>query len=402
MTPGAEMTTSADGGPGSPTLRVTVGTDDGAVLPVQVRRPTMVVAASGRTGEPITVDPGAYLVTTTLPDGQELLAPVEVGPGQARTVELRPDAGPEPGPGSRSAGRRRASHRTVRLRLLAGDPFDPPLRTVGAARVRFPGADEAEPRRALDGLPPLPPPAVPDSRPDPDRFAMELRLPDGDPGRPVAWLRLTAPPDRVLLTAVPALPGGACTLVLARPPGRGRFTVDFHLPDPELDALLHYRQIGNAPQARGLLDADLLARVGGSPVYRSMVGYAALRLGGPDVSGLAQDWFTPADRVLPDAWICEGERYARRGEHDRARAAFVQALRRGLPMFGNGLGYLSSRIPQYLRTGQYLRADGGDLAGLWSRVVPFVRAADLKPAVLSLRADVLPYRDRGTGTPVTG
>lgn len=429
--------------PGKATLLVqlAVGRDEHAyaALPVQVRRLSMVVAERGRTGEPIPVDAGEYVVTTRLPSGEELFQRAVVEAGETRTVELRRAATEMPARApaaaatrARSAGQRRlrasgspdASHstaanqvraaagaaggaarpqthaaaRTVYLRLLEGDPLRPPLRTIGAATVGFPGGSdrEAVARRPLGGLPALPArgdAAADDRWLSADRCELRLWMPERSPAGQVFWLRVTAPPDRTRCVAVPALAGQSCTLLLGRPGDGGEVTADFRLADPEIDALLHYRQIGDASQARALLGEGIVARLGDSPLFRAVLGYAALRLGVEHETGYGRSLLERSTTTLPDAWLVEAEYLARGGDHEGAQLLFAQSTQHGLPMFGDGLGYLSSRIPQYLRL---MAADTDPsvrelLSTTWERLRPFVGVADLKPALLTLRGDVLPY-----------
>lgn len=382
-----------------------------AGLPVQVRHLSMATVAVGRTGEPIAIAPGRYLVTLTLPGGDELYEQVEVAAGATSTVELVPPpaaAVTAPVDTARWAAQRYftavaddarvefegapapASPRTVHLRLLAGNPLDPPLRTVGAALVRF---DRHEVTLAGHGkLPPLPLAPTGQGALDPDRYQLVLRVPDGDVQ--VLWLRVTAPPERTRFLAVPATPGETCTLLLTRARG---ITPEFHVADPWVDALLQYGQGGDVTQMRALLDTGVAAD-DPSLVRRLVVDYTVLRVGTtPDVDAgpaLMGDAAAP----LPDSRLIEAERAARRGEHERAQELFIGAVDRGLPMFSDGLGYLSTRVPQYLRLRGTASAPDPPLldrlVDRWERLRPLLDAADLKPAILTLRGNVLRYSDR--------
>lgn len=353
--------------PAELTVRVVPGR--GAVLPVQVRLPSTVVAAHGGTGEPIRVGPGEYDVVVAVPGGGSPARRVTVRAGERRTVEL---AAPGPaGPTSPDG----VPRRTVHLLLLDGTPLAPPLRPVGAARVGFPGPVDPAPWR---GLPPL---WVAATWLAADRCELDLRLPDRlAPGR-AFWLRVTAPPERARVVAVPATAGEACRVVVRPGPAVG-----FHLPDPTLDAFLQYRSTSDVASARAMLEAGAAGRTATSPVARALLSYTALRWGVP---GYGSAEGRTADTDLPDTWVVEAERSARRAEHDHARELFALALRAGLPILGDGLGLLSTRLPQYLRLmAAGVVPESAALREGWAQLVPVLNTADLKAVSLTLRSDV--------------
>lgn len=101
----------------------------------------------------------------------------------------------------------------------------------------------------------------------------------------------------------------------------------------------------------------------------------------------------------PTRGSSKGEFLARRGEHEGAQTLFEQSTQHGLPLFSDGLGYLSSRIPQYLRLMAAATRDATtvhqqtrqQLFTAWGRLRPFVGVADLKPVLLTLRGNELRY-----------
>jgi hypothetical protein len=447
---------------GKGTIQVQIAFDQAdlksAGIPVEVRQLSTVIIAQGITGQPIAVDPGIYLVTATLPGSDELFQRVEVGSGESKIVQLTPptvdqvtaqlsspgattqqyfagSAEPPPADSTpsfksmfpagaddiseadseyvsapddllrlpRTAGW--PTERTVFLRLLYGDPFAPPLRTLGGLRIVFFASDAAAPQdgpigQQLHQLPLLTAGAGQSVSNGPierwvsiDTYQLTLTMPAPSTVKYGAfWLRITAPPDRARYVAVPALPGGRCVLLLTLGGTRRAVSNDFHLIDPDMDLLLYYHQHGNAPQAAAMLQTDgIKQRASDSPVYQALVGYAALRLGGTSFDELMGAVLASSDPDAPDMRAIRGEFLARQGRHQEAQELFTHSSEGGLPIFSDGLGYLSSRIPQYLR----LKPTNGErLAQSWDKLRPFLVVADLKSIVLTLRGDILKYRDK--------
>jgi hypothetical protein len=441
----------------------------GVGFPVVVRQMSMAVVERNLTGRPIEVEPSDYLVSVTLPGGEELFERVEVGAGESKIVTLMPPnvdqvsapqfsrrhatqqsyarSSPPTIPHSREAegypvsrmepvsrNTRRTdapgdsirrgvlparmsqrssvarSDRTIFLRLLSGDPFQPPLHSIGGLKLFIEGDDARSAmltREPLDNLPPLMGGDEPGSTPtdgwiSPHSYRLALMMPHALQPFQTFWLRITSPPDRTRFVMVPALRGERCILLLTQRGVRSSFDVDFHLVEPSMNVLLQYRQHSEARQVRTMLmQNEIKQRAYDTPLYRALIGYLALRFGLPEPDEEIDKICDFEVLDFPDARIIRGELLARQGRSAEARALFARADEGGLPIFSDGMGLLSSRIPQFMRMTEAKRRFQADdasevhpeLAQVWNRLRPFIRSADLKPVVSTLRGNVLTYKD---------
>jgi hypothetical protein len=348
-------------GAGAGRLHVTAG---GVPLPVEVRDTRLRLAASGRSPADFSLPPGRYVVRAELPGGASVEEFVEIGPGTHHDVTL--DAA-----GALRAGRARPSSVVSR-----SDPLDPRIAAGwGAARPHL------KTNVSFRGGPGERAPRGPESPAGADlyfrivqaleRSAVEADRPpevtvlqwDGGTAElgirarraEVAFAQCCVPGGVPLTFGIPAAATGSaaeCRMVLevagteiTATPRFGRADVDLALD------FLRWADLRSAGTVLSAEEADaLLYHKVKHPIAATVGGYVLLRLGSPESSRRSwaenlAEWFP----WLPDGAAIAGEYAARAGDHQPAAALFMESIRRGLPIFTEGMSILVARLLEYVR-----------------------------------------------------
>ena len=370
-------------------------------LPVEIRKPNMVLVKRALASEKVELEPGTYYVGIKMPAGQESWSEVKVGVGSgSEKVRLGPEPTDEPASESEELGHYftpayvqppvegltyPALIVAAAEGLIAGAALGYVFRgtyvkTVAAlaaaagaglsvlllSKVLRPGYTAVQ-RRLREGrlrnfrgnvL-------LGDYKEEGDwsRVVKPLTQTDdmveldfnGDSrGQIVQLLQTGEPPVNVV---IPTWHGNGCRLVLKKQPD-ARYTLEVHLQHVEAELLLRYWEQGRWQLAAGVTDSPavsaeaLLRKKREQPIAAAVGAYALLRLGElerlHDWSGNLMKWF----EWLPDSAAIRGEHLARTGDHKEALRAFCKLRERGLPYFSDGLSYAVDRLRFYRGIGE--------------------------------------------------
>lgn len=327
------------------TLHFNFEHEDSLELPVEVRKGNSALVARGLSSHSISVEPGIYYVTASLPAGQELTRRVKVQRGdEVQVVTFTPDTNLTENSEIQFISSQANTvsvdipHLPARLRLfqgnvLTGNCEQVPLRTEAV--------------RSPDGL------TLP-----------EMQLLPGQLG----FVQLLQPDKPALNMALPTSEFGRCQILIIQLEN-GDYDLDARLKHPVADAILRYRRRGRLTEISTIvssesLDAEqLLHDKRADPVAAAVGAYALLRLNEldrlHDWTENLKNWFD----WLPDGLTIRAEHLARLGEHTQALELFLELPSRGLPVFSSGISYALNRLRQYHDTGtRYFRAEQIDRA----------------------------------------
>ncbi|HEU4874032.1 MAG TPA: hypothetical protein VFT44_13110 [Pyrinomonadaceae bacterium] len=156
---------------------------------------------------------------------------------------------------------------------------------------------------------------------------------------------------------IPAWQERGCLVVLKKQLD-ARYSMEVHLKHTEAELLLRYWEQGrwqlaaNAIGSTAVSAERLLFQKTQHPISAAIGAYVLLRLGALDRlhnwSENLMNWF----QWLPDGAAIRGEHLARMGEHQLALQAFCVLRERGLPYFSDGLSYAVDRLRLYQSLGQ--------------------------------------------------
>jgi hypothetical protein len=130
-------------------------------------------------------------------------------------------------------------------------------------------------------------------------------------------------------------------------------SVDCKLQHPQAGLLLELGQTGRLRAAQAMMDSpslqaeQLLFDKNDDPIAAAVGAYALLRTG--ELESL-HDWtqnLMERFPLLPDGAVLRGEHLARLGEHAAAADALLAVRQRGLPIFVDGVSFLSTRLDVY-------------------------------------------------------
>ena len=156
---------------------------------------------------------------------------------------------------------------------------------------------------------------------------------------------------------IPAWQERGCLVVLKKQ-SDARYSLEVHLKHTEAELLLRYWEQGrwqlaaNALSSTAVTAESLLYQKTQHPISAAIGAYALLRLGALD---RLHDWSKNLMnwfQWLPDGAAIRGEHLARMGEHKQALQAFCVLRERGLPYFSDGLSYAIDRLRLYQNLGQ--------------------------------------------------
>jgi hypothetical protein len=365
------------------TFRVNPGVpgSQSADLAIEVRRINLSLVDRTVASKGLELGPGAYYLTSTLPNGHEITRSIYVSEpgtkapegwagaevervdlGESKVVELADHSGKtvpalpdlltdfEIGPN------------ILNSRLPEAIPFD--------SRDELPDADKGERLGQLDRQPeaaatvwlrwfrgnPLASEGnglVP--RSDLPEFlepASELPV-EPDPRSPELpqLVQLDQPGLPVRNVMLPVALGSPCAIAI-QPAGSNGLTLQVRLAHAGADLYFRYLRAGQLTQAatlcRALADDELLMVPSNDPIATAVVAYALLRFRHKSRFGERTSMLMNDFPNLPDGLALYGEEMARAGEHARALAAFNEIPNRGLPIFSAGLSFAIDRLRQYL------------------------------------------------------
>jgi hypothetical protein len=385
-------------------------------LPIEIRKPNMVLVKRAHASESVDVPPGTYYVNLKMPAGQEAWSEVKVVEGHDHTVQLGPDAEDRPPSGSSEVQHYFTSRDFVRPQqaslstaLLVGmmgatigavlvgvggqqTLFDPTVFkailgvTMGAAvggglafywnkvgQHSNPGApvmglklasgsfwkeSTAARLRKFSGNV-LSVNYSPDDAWTP--FSSEATgnvtkiVIEGDNACQV--LQLLQPGAPAVNVVLPTWAENSCQVFLTKLTD-GKYSMEVYLKNTSADLLLRYWEQGMWQLAAGVANStaisaeELLNQKRRHPIAAAVGAYALLRLG--ELERL-HDWTENLKNWfdwLPDGLAIRGEHLARLGKHEEALRVFCELPMRGLPCFSDGLSYTVDRLRLYLSFGE--------------------------------------------------
>lgn len=380
-------------------------------VPVEVRRPNLSLVARTLSSQRLEVEPGDYFVVAVLPAGQEMSCFVRVNEDKVTRVNLwpapedesphenhelshfflKPHARKEPpkypeiklkrprgtirsGGGGLNSEWEESGMRSFQLgdeledeevKFLGGGPAKPrPRLCIFAGNVL---AGELEPADFLVTIP--------------HRDSSIVQVSVNGQNRPLL-AQFLRPGERPCNVALPAWVENTCTLVFKRS-GGGFADPEVQLAHHAADLLLRYQeqslfeQAVTATQSPAMNAEELLRGKASEPIAAAVGAYALLRLGSLE---LLHDWTENLMNMfewLPDGVALRGEHLARLGDHDAALDVFLGLPSRGLPLFSEGLSYVTNRLRLYDSIGEKeFDADkltaGRKLLAELQRFVPYV------------------------------
>ena len=372
-------------------------------LPVEIRKPNMVLVQRARASQRVELEPGTYYVGIKMPAGQEAWSQVTVPDEGFERVKLGPEPAKEPAsqaeelqqyftPSYVIPPEQRLSYVVICAIAVAGGLITAAIAygvtesvltgsviviagtfLAGAAfavalstKVLRPGYTALNRYRhdirlrqfqgnVLTGEYKL--------EKDSSLFDEQIPLSDDlveidfqgkNQGQIIQLLQTGEPPLNVIL---PAWQERGCRIVLKKQPD-AKYSLEVHLKHPEAELLLRYWEQGRWQLAANVSDSAavsaqrLLYDKLQHPISAAIGGYALLRLGALDRmnewSENLMNWFS----WLPDGAAVRGEHLARLGNHQEALEAFCQLRERGLPYLSDGLSYAVDRLRLYQSVGK--------------------------------------------------
>lgn len=309
---------------------------------VELRDQNLKLIGQQQPDRDIALDPGLYLASVVLPTGESEQQAIQVKAGKTLKVEL--------GPGEAALPREATEMHAAAL--TADLPTDLVMKTGGADASTAANEWFCRLLRASDGTPIDAAPALEVIERTRDQSAAATDLlcivpPEahGD----MIWLQVAVPgqvPNNCLLPILSATNAQKCRVRVVAATDAIRATalpagneltnsVTAYLATGHLRAAAHV-----AANAR-----DLLFEKVEDPIGAALGGYALLRLG--RIDEVVEEWianlanWTPA---FPDGAVIASEQAARKGDTDAADRWAAEALKRGTPMFADGLSLLAARL----------------------------------------------------------
>ena len=306
-------------------IRVTTGDQ---MVPVEVRDRYMHLMAHELGDREFSLDPGLYLVSAHIPGGHQFAEPVVVGSGDVQSVDFTPELG------------------TLAPRFWYGPAFASDAEGPPVERAAFP-LDWSFRFLRLEDLSHV-------VRED-EAIVREVKSRQGvltvriEVRESPIFVQIARSAEVPLNVALPASRRGSCILVAEEQ--AGALCVNALPVASRIRRIAQFLAAGENRHAALLIDVRtagrLLQRESVDPVSAAVGGYALLRLGDLERT---RDW---AENLaawfewLPDGAVIAGERSAMLGDHLRALEYFLQAGKRGLPLFTDGFSFLVSRLRQY-------------------------------------------------------
>ncbi len=366
-------------------LRISVPGWEHQALPLELRDAQLRLIDKARTGQDLTLPPGGYVVQLSAPDGSVHSAFAQLQPGESRTVEL--SLGGEDDVGERWQQRALASQsRGAVARVgFAGEPVGAQDETLPTwfARLWTFGQGQWQPAAALPDI------EVLELARDAGTVHVSVRL--EATGQGLWFAEVKGGAGRPVTVGLPMAGQGAmdaCRLELVDD-GQALKATARLLQRDQVQLIADYLQGGAVAQAAELLGnaEELLYGKVGNPLGAALGGYALLRLNAlerlhnwPHNLADWMDW-------LPDGAIIYAEQLARLGQHEQAARYLVEAGRRGLPLFSEGMDLMLGRLRHYLLLRKQPVADAQTMTGLRSllaRLSPWATLMEPESVVLAV------------------
>jgi hypothetical protein len=317
------------------TIKLKAPTDQrwSGTLPVEVRNINKsVLQARGFSDGTFEVPAGRYLVTATLPDGQQAGADeiIEVGQSDSKQVVLSLEGVELPSP------------------LQSTAPWTDPLKALATPIANW---FRPRPVALLYGVPlgtllRLDSGPAPLSRTAVARTTIELKFADG-----AALLEIGTKEDCCYF-AVPIDEDGKTTVQWDFDPATQAPTARFDFNGP-VTAFYEYIAGGFAPQAKTLSRSVVkqaeryLMKEDGSRLRAALAAYVLLRANELDELDIWTAALYQHCKWLPDARAIRMEYLARIGRHQEAAALLLELPTCGVPWFRSGIVYAAARAKYY-------------------------------------------------------
>lgn len=352
-------------------IRVTTGD---VALPVEVRDRLMRLVKRD-VGEPeFALDPGIYMVSAHLPGGRQLAETVDVHAGTIHPVDLTPE--PE-------ALSPRARYSTVFAEAAAAPSFDQAVFPFDWSFrfLRMESLSEAVPDTHV---------VVEQTERRQGSLAMTIRV----PLTAVVFVQIARAGEVPLNVALPATRGNGERCILTVEDRAGLLYVSALPAAGRVGRAAQYLAAGENQHAALLITGqeaeELLYSKITDPVGAAMGGYVLLRLGALERTHNWMDNLAAWFQWLPDGAIIAGEKAAMLGNHVQAAGYFLQAGKRGLPLFTDGFSVLVSRLRQY-QTNAHIQArftqdEFADVRALSARLEEWSPFVDFSALTLTFRA----------------
>ena len=381
-------------------------------LPIEIRKPNMVLVKRASASQTVDIDPGTYYINVKMPAGQESWSKVEVE-GASQRVLLTPDLNDEPDKesevymrGSLAGIDRNAildlsevqhyftpryipppakrfsyvalaiagvvggiigagvayglTENDIWLKLIASAVVGAILLPALLSKAVRPGYDLVKQKsvrarlrkfngNVLQGTCSIDKGWKPCIKKTSD-LNLQLAIKGENQGQVIQLLQSGVPAVNVML---PAWVENECNVVLTKLPD-GRYSMDIHLQNTDADLLLRYWEQGLWQRAAGVADSTAISAetlLNGKrrhPIAAAVGAYALLRLSELD---RLHDWTENLMKWfewLPDGLAIRGEHLARLGRHKEALRVLCEMPKRGLPYFSDGLSYAIDRLRLYL------------------------------------------------------
>jgi len=341
-------------------------------LPVEVRSADMTLVAQTFTSQWPSVDEGTYVVTARLPAGQSIVTIVEAK-GTSVKARLELPAGEQPDGAWQerrhlfeSARAQKATERQAAASIHMLGDFEESSRSLGYTMARrhfryIVTPDDLLPMMAsLPGAAPAPRPAgsltlfvsrllggeakaLPSPAVLPSKNAHVAQLEVAAAAGP-AFVQVRREGKPAVNIALPLSAQRGCTIVVHREPRS--YWIEAHPDNEGANLLLGYRQNNLAQQQAAAAERLVYDKLE-DPIGATIGAYSLLRFGELERlhtwTGNLMKFFP----WLPDGAAVRGEHLARTAAHSEAIAAFLEVVKRGLPLFSEGLRFTFDRLQLY-------------------------------------------------------
>jgi hypothetical protein len=325
---------------GEGTVRFSVPALPAAAGPVvELRDQSLKLIGQKQPDEDISLDPGLYLASVVLPSGESEQQAIQVKQGKTVEVELGAALPQEAGEVHEAA-------------LDADLPSDLVLKTGGPDASTAAGKWFCRMLRASNGEPIDAGPALEVLERARDKSGATTDLLCTAPPEAhgdMIWLQVAVPgqvPGNCLLPILSATNAQKCRVRVVAATDAIRATA-LPVGNELTDSVAAYLATGHLRAAAHVAAnaCDLLFGKVEDPVGAALGGYALLRL--DRIDEVTEDWIANLvnwTRALPDGAVLASEQAARKGDNEGAEQWAAEALKRGTPMFADGLSLLAARL----------------------------------------------------------
>jgi hypothetical protein len=310
----------------------------GPEVPVEVAQRDMVLMGSTTSSRPLQLPAGEYFVTARVPGFDGLTQRITITEGQG-TAHVRLRASSSGAAFPLTAARQAGVLGSVK-RYLVETPINFVRGSIFPVTLRVFRGNVFEHLQV-----------VPVSRWDTEGTAGQVKVwvPPGEQQSIAQVLMFGLAPINIVL---PVAAQVGCFLFV-HPNTQPAPSVACSIQHEQGRLLLGWRQSGHLWEAEAMLRSNalkaeqLLSDKDEDPIAAAVGAYTLLRLNNLDA---LHDWTENLMNrfpLLPDGAVVRGEHLARLGRHAEAADAFLAARHRGLPIFLDGVSFLTSRLDLY-------------------------------------------------------